>query len=164
MKKVENGKYVKVHYTGKFDDGEVFDSSTGSTPLEVHMGASEVIPGFEKALIGMSENERKTVVITPEDAYGQRDENLEQSFQRSDFPADFAAQMGEMVVLESEEHGQFPAVVKSIDGQSVVLDMNHPLAGKELTFDLEVVEISDQPSTPKEGSCGHGCGCSHSHS
>jgi peptidylprolyl isomerase len=163
MKKVENGKYVKVHYTGKFKDGEVFDSSTGSTPLEVHMGTGGVIPGFEKALIGMSENERKTVVITPDEAYGERDEEMEQSFDRSEFPDDFGAKQGEMVVLESEEHGQFPAMVMSIDSDKVVLDMNHPLAGKELTFDLEIVEISDQPSTPQEGSCGHGCGCSHSH-
>lgn len=163
MKKVENGKYVKVHYTGKFSDGEVFDSSTGSTPLEVQMGAGQVIPGFEKALMGMAENEHKTVVIAPGDAYGDRDASLEQSFRRSDFPDDFQVQTGEMVVLESEEHGQFPAMVKSIDSESVILDMNHPLAGKELTFDLEIVEISDQPSKPQEGSCGHGCGCSHSH-
>ncbi|MFP5213926.1 MAG: peptidylprolyl isomerase [Acidobacteriota bacterium] len=155
MKKVGTGDYVKVHYTGKFDDGEVFDSSQGCQPIEVHIGASEVIPGFENALVGMELNEKKTFKIEAEDAYGQRDDALMQSFERSDFPDEFQPEVGQVIVLQSEEQGQFPATIKSVEADSVTLDLNHPLAGKALTFEIEVLEINDKPSEPT--SCGCGC-------
>ena len=155
MRKVENGKYVKVHYTGKYDSGEVFDSSSGCQPLEVHVGFNEVIPGFEGALLGMGVNESKSFTLEPSEAYGDRNEELQQSFQRSDFPEDFKLELGQVLVLQDSQNGQFPAVVKNIEAEQIMLDLNHPLAGRALTFDIEVVEINDQP-TPSE--CG--CGCS----
>lgn len=157
MKTVEDGNYVKVHYTGKYDNGEVFDSSTGCHPLEVHMGSSEVIAGFESALMGMAINEQKTFVLQPEEAYGDRNEELQQIFDRGDFPEDFEPEVGQVLILQDPEKGQFPAVVKEIESGSITLDLNHPLAGKTLQFDIQVVEINDQPSP---SSCGCGCSCS----
>lgn len=153
---VKNGDYVKVHYTGRFDDGEVFDSSNGCQPLEVHMGDSQVIPGFERALMGMSEKEKKTFSVEPGEAYGDRDERLEKSFELSDFPPEFQPEVGQVIVLQSPDNEQFPATIKGIETDAVILDLNHPLAGQNLTFDIEVVGISDKPSEPS--SCG--CGCS----
>lgn len=157
MRTVENGNYVKVHYTGKYDNGEVFDSSNGCQPLEVHVGASEVISGFENALLGMAPNEKKQFVLVPSDAYGDRDENLQRSFQLSDFPEDFCPEVGQVIVLQDQSHGHFPATVKSLEKESVILDLNHPLAGRTLVFDVEVVDIHDKPTA---SSCGCGCSCS----
>jgi peptidylprolyl isomerase len=157
MKKVEDGNYVKVHYTGKFGDGEIFDSSSGCQPIEVHMGAHDVIAGFEDALLGMNLNEKKTFTLEAAEAYGEREEGLQQTFNRSDFPPDFDAEVGQVIILQDPEQGQFPAMVKTLEADQVVLDLNHPLAGRALTFDVEVVEINDQPSA---SACGCGCSCS----
>ncbi len=156
-RKVKQGDYVKVHYTGKFSNGEIFDSSQGCQPLEVHMGANEVIAGFENALLGMGENEKKSFTVDADKAYGLREENLERGFNRADFPKDFQPEVGQVIVLQDPSHGQFPATVKAIDGEQVILDLNHPLAGRNLSFDIEVVSISNEP-TPS--SCGCGCSCS----
>ena len=155
MKTVESGNFVKIHYTGKYDDGEVFDSSKGCHPLEIHMGSSDLIPGFEKALLGMGVQDKKSFTLTASEAYGERDENLEMSFARDDFPEDFEPEIGQVIVLQSAEQGEFPATVKDINEGGILLDLNHPLAGKDLTFDVEVVEINDQPT---ESACS--CGCS----
>jgi len=157
MSTVESGKYVKVHYTGKFESGEVFDSSRGCQPLEIKVGAHQVIPGFEDALMGMSPSEKKTFTLEPSEAYGERDENLQQGFNRSDFPKDFEPEIGQVLVLQNPQQGQFPATVKSVEGDDIILDLNHPLAGKKISFDIEVMEINDQPSP---SACGAGCSCS----
>lgn len=157
MDKATKGKYVKLHYTGKYEDGEVFDSSSGCQPLEIQLGSNQVIPGFEQAIEGMGVNEKKTFTLKPSEAYGERQEELEQTFNRSDFPADFAPEIGQVLILQTAEHGQFPATVKGLEGESVYLDLNHPLAGRTLTFDIEVTEINDQPSP---SACGAGCSCS----
>ncbi|MCK8600953.1 FKBP-type peptidyl-prolyl cis-trans isomerase [Desulfoferrobacter suflitae] len=158
MNKAEKGKFVKVHYTGKYENGEVFDSSSGCEPLEVQLGCGQVIPGFEKALEGMQPNEKKSFTLEPSQAYGERNDDLEQSFQRSDFPDDFSPEVGQVLVLQTPEQGQFPATVKALQGDSVVLDLNHPLAGKSITFDVEVTEVNDQPTAAS--ACGCGCSCS----
>ncbi len=155
--KVKEGDYVKVHYTGKFNDGQIFDSSQGSQPLEVHMGANEVIPGFENALMGMEENEKKSFTVEADKAYGQRDESLERQFNRADFPQDFQPEVGQVLVLQDPSQGQFPATVKDVSGDTVMLDLNHPLAGRTLSFDVQVVEINNEPGA---SSCGGGCACS----
>ncbi len=155
--KVKEGDYVKVHYTGKFNDGQIFDSSQGCQPLEVHMGANEVIPGFENALMGMEENEKKSFTVEADKAYGQRDESLERQFNRADFPQDFQPEVGQVLVLQDPSQGQFPATVKDVSGDTVMLDLNHPLAGRTLSFDVQVVEINNEPGA---SSCGGGCACS----
>ena len=156
MKTVKDGDYVKVHYTGRFDDGEVFDSSNGCKPLEVRIGAGQVIPGFESALLGMAPQEKKTFTVSPDNGYGERDEDLERSFDRSDFPADFTPEIGQVIVLQGPDNEHYPATVKEIGTEGMTLDLNHPLAGQELTFDVEVLEINDSPS---ESSCSCDCSC-----
>ena len=164
MKKVENGHFVKVDYTGTLENGETFDSSRGSQPIEVQMGAGKVIKGFEDALMGMAENETKTFTLTPEEAYGHRREDLEQTFMRSELPDGFDPQVGQVLALENPNGGHFPATVKVADEEKITVDLNHPLAGKALTFDIEIVEINDEPSPSScmpspDGGCGCNCNC-----
>ena len=167
MEKVKNGQFVQVHYKGSLENGEVFDSSQGRAPLEVQLGAGQLIKGFENELLGMGLNEKKLFTLDPADAYGDRDESLQHSFDRNELPADAQPQVGDTVGLQSENGQQFPARIVQADAEKVVVDLNHPLAGKALTFDIEVVGISATASQVKEGcsccsegngGCGdHGC-------
>ncbi len=159
MKTVQKGDFVKVHYTGRLDSGEVFDSSEGRSPFEFQVGSGQVIPGFENSLIGMSQFEKKTFTIEPHDAYGHRDERLTQTFQRTELPPNFQPSLGEILALQTEDGTQLHAVVTDITPTAVTIDLNHPLAGQRLTFDVEVVEISDSPGMCSSGTCGGGCSC-----
>ena len=158
MNKVKNGHYVSVHYKGTLENGEVFDTSEGRHPMEVEMGAGQIITGFEKALMGMALNEKKAFTLEPEEAYGHKDDSLTHSFDRSEIPAEMTVEVGQTVALSSPEGQQVPAQIIEADNQSVVVDLNHPLAGKKLTFDIEVVGISDTPTQQPVG-CGSGCHC-----
>ena len=159
MQKVETGHFVSVHYKGTLQNGEVFDTSEGRHPLEVQMGAGQIISGFEKALIGMSLNEKKVFTLDPENAYGQKDDSLTHSFPRKDVPAEVNPEVGQTVALSTPEGQQVPAMITEVDDQKVVVDLNHPLAGQTLTFDIEVVGISDKATQDPAG-CGGGCACS----
>lgn len=159
MEKVENGNFVSVEYTGKFGDGEVFDSSEGRQPLEVHMGAGEMIKGFEEQLLGMSLNEKKVFTLAPENAYGLRNETLMRSISRSDIPKDMDVAVGMVVGLMTPEGQRIPARISQVDEQQLTLDLNHPLAGESLTFEIEVVGISDTATQESDG-CPPGCDCS----
>ncbi|MGD2097883.1 MAG: peptidylprolyl isomerase [Desulfobacterales bacterium] len=158
MAKVENGDFVSVHYKGTLQSGEVFDTSEGRHPMEVEMGAGQVITGFEKALLGMAVNEKKVFTLDPEEAYGHRDESLAHSFARSEVPAEMDVEVGQTVALSSPEGRQVPAQIVEADDQKIVVDLNHPLAGKTLTFDIEIVGINDSPTQQPAG-CGTGCHC-----
>lgn len=158
MQKVENGLFVSVDYKGTLDTGEVFDSSEGRQPLEVQVGAGSVIPGFEAALMGMALNERKTVTLAPEEAYGQRDDSRMHDFPRAEVPAGMTPEVGQMLMLSTAQGQQIPAKVHSIDEKNVVFDLNHPLAGQNLTFELEVVGISDTATQAHAGCDSGGCG------
>jgi peptidylprolyl isomerase len=162
MKKVESGHFVKVDYTGTLENGDIFDSSRNGQPIEVEVGAGRVIGGFEKALLGMTKQEKKVVTLSPEDAYGPRNEELEQSFMRSELPAGFDPKIGQVLALQNPQGGQFPAKVKDADHEKITVDLNHPLAGETLTFEIEVVDINDEPSpcsctTSACGGCGSTC-------
>ena len=159
MKKVESGMFVSVHYKGTLENGETFDSSHENNPLEVEIGSGSLIKGFENALMGMSLNEKKAFSIEAEEAYGQRDESLVYSFARKDIPADMELEVGQMVGLNSPQGHQIPAQVVEVNDEKVTVDMNHPLAGEKLNFEIEVVGISDIPTQVSTG-CGSGCGCS----
>ncbi|MFH2045494.1 MAG: peptidylprolyl isomerase [Pseudomonadota bacterium] len=159
MEKVENNMYVSVHYKGTLSDGEVFDSSEGRMPLEVLMGGGQLIKGFEDSLVGMSLNEKKTFTLAPEDAYGPRNDSMMHNFPLSEVPPGVVPEVGQVIGLQMQDGRQVPAKVTQIDSENVILDLNHPLAGQELTFDIEVVGISDKPTQVQEG-CG--CGCSSS--
>jgi peptidylprolyl isomerase len=159
MEKVETGLFVSVHYKGTLQNGEVFDTSEGRHPLEVQMGAGQLISGFENALMGMSLKEKKVFTLDPDEAYGQKDESLTHSFPRADVPAEIKPEVGQTVALASPEGKQVPATITEVDDEKVVLDLNHPLAGQTLTFDIEVVGISETATQDPAG-CGGGCACS----
>ena len=162
MNTIENDLFVLVEYTGTLQNGTVFDTSRGRQPLEVQVGRGDLIAGFEKALIGMSLNEKKTFTLDPEDAYGHRDESLVRSFARTEIPPELDPHVGQFVALQTPEGQQRPARVVKVDAKRVDLDLNHPLAGETLTFDIEVLGISPTPThITADGNCG--CGCSVGH-
>lgn len=141
MTTAAQGDTVKVHYTGKLDDGTVFDSSAGREPLEFTIGGHAVIPGFEAAVEGLAVGEKKTVVIGPEDAYGPRHEGKIVSVDRSRLPDGLTPQPG-MVLQAPGPEGTLHFTITEVSGDLVTLDANHPLAGQQLTFEIEVAEIS----------------------
>jgi peptidylprolyl isomerase len=143
MAAAKKGDSVKVHYTGMLDDGSTFDSSRGVEPLEFTLGSGQVIAGFDEAVTGMELGERKNVMIPANKAYGERHEEMVISVSRSQFPAHIVPEIGQQIQL-SGPHNQ-PILVKVVDisGDSVQLDANPPLAGRDLTFDLELVSIAE---------------------
>lgn len=169
MEKVESGKYVQVHYTGTLDNGDQFDSSKGRLPLEVQAGAGMLIPGFDRELIGMEMNETKTFRLEASDAYGEKRDDLTRAFARSEIPPGVDPKVGDTVGMMGPGGQQVPAQVVEADEEKVVVDINHPLAGKALTFEIQIVGISDEPTQSSgcggcstAGSCGDEggeCGC-----
>ncbi|MFC1884097.1 peptidylprolyl isomerase [Thermodesulfobacteriota bacterium] len=144
MEKIENGLFVSVEYTGTLENGEVFDSSQDRGPLEVEIGAGQVISGFEDALKGMALNEKKIVTLEPEEAYGHRNENHIHTFPRTEMPPEIDPQVGQVLGVTTKDGREFPALITKADNTNVTVDLNHPLAGKALTFDIEVVGISNK--------------------
>jgi FKBP-type peptidyl-prolyl cis-trans isomerase 2 len=139
MSKVESGNTVKVHYTGTFEDGQVFDSSLErNEPIAFTVGSNQVIPGFENAIMGMTVGESKKVTLTPEEGYGNIIDEMIQEVPKQFVPE--TVTVGEMLTTQSEQ-GQFNVVVREVKDETVILDANHPMAGKTLVFELEVVEI-----------------------
>jgi FKBP-type peptidyl-prolyl cis-trans isomerase 2 len=135
---IQNGSTVQVHYTGKLTDGTTFDSSVGRAPFQFQVGASEVIAGFEDGLMGKSVGDKITVQIPVEDAYGEVREDLIVNVPKTQLPGQ--VEVGQ--TLQATNEGQmFNVVVKEIHQEHVVIDGNHPLAGKDLIFDIEVLEI-----------------------
>lgn len=159
MEKVENGTYTSVEYTGTLVNGQVFDSSNGRQPLEVHMGAGQMIKGFEAQLMGMALNERKVFTLSPEDAYGSKNAELMQSIPRSEIPPDMDVKVGMIVGFITPDGDQVPARIIEMDEGQLIVDLNHPLAGESLTFEIEVVGISNTPAQ-ESTSCQSGCDCS----
>ncbi len=160
MEKVENGLYISVDYKGTLQNGEIFDSSQGGLPLEVQMGAGQLIEGFERELMGMSLNDKKEFTLNPEEAYGQRDEDLTRDFARADFPTEIEPRVGMTIALQTPEGRQMPAQITHLDEDRLSVDLNHPLAGESLTFEIEVVGISETPTQDREKcGCGSGCNC-----
>ena len=139
---IQNGSRVKVHYTGKFEDGSVFDTSLqeGRQPLEFTIGEGRMIPGFESGLIGMEIGEKKTITMTPNDAYGETRDDLLFEVPISNVPPN--VEVGATLQAELQDGKPFMFTVTEIKHDTVVLDGNHPLAGKNLTFDIEVVETT----------------------
>jgi len=142
MSTPQTGQTVKVHYTGTLEDGTQFDSSAGRDPLEFTMGEGQVIPGFEQALSDMEIGDTKTVNIPAEEAYGPHQPELVQQVAREQIPADIELAVGVQLQAQGPEGQVFRLVVTELDDANVTLDGNHPLAGKALTFELELVEIA----------------------
>ena len=141
MSEVKFGDVVKVHYTGKLVSGEQFDSSDGRDPLDFIVGGGQMIKGFDAAMPGMKVGEKKTIHITPEDGYGNKDPEAIIEFPKEQIPADMKLEEGMSLTLSNEDGQPVPVVVKEIKETVVILDANHFLAGKELLFDIELVEI-----------------------
>ncbi|HSH00724.1 MAG TPA: peptidylprolyl isomerase [candidate division Zixibacteria bacterium] len=142
MTTVGDGKTVRVHYTGKLEDGTVFDSSEGREPLEVTVGAGMVIPGFEKGLTGMKSGDKKTITIGPNEAYGERREDLVATVERSQIPETITPEVGMTLQLKRADGSVLDVLVTDLSDESITLDANHQLAGETLVFDVEVVEVS----------------------
>ena len=141
MSQVKQNDTVRVHYTGKLADGQVFDSSLEREPLEFTMGQGQLIPGFEKGLLEMKVNEKKTINIPSEEAYGEPRQELIQEVDKNQLPEEIKPEVGMGLVSKSPEGHEMNLVVAEVKENSIVVDGNHPLAGKDLTFDLEVIEI-----------------------
>ena len=143
MKQVKEGDVVKVHYTGKLVNGEQFDSSTGREPLEFTVGAGQMIKGFDDAMPGMSLGEKKTINIAAENAYGERSEEAIIEFPKENVPADMVLEPGMPLTLSNQAGQPVPVIVVEVKEEVIILDANHFLAGQELIFDIELVEIAE---------------------
>ncbi|HET8752832.1 MAG TPA: peptidylprolyl isomerase [Salinimicrobium sp.] len=141
MSQVKENDTVKVHYTGKLKDGQVFDSSLEREPLEFTMGKGQLIPGFEKGILDMKVNEKKTVEIPAEEAYGAPRQELIQEVKKDQLPEEIKPEVGMGLVSKNPDGQEMNLVVSEVKEDTIVVDGNHPLAGKDLVFDLEVVEI-----------------------
>jgi peptidylprolyl isomerase len=141
MQEVKSGNVVKVHYTGKLVSGDQFDSSVGRDPLEFTVGAGQMIKGFDAAMPGMKIGEKKTINIPASEAYGERSEEAIIPFPKENVPADMKLEAGMTLTLSNQMGQPVPVVVVEIKEDVIILDANHFLAGKELVFDIELVEI-----------------------
>ncbi|HKL14939.1 MAG TPA: peptidylprolyl isomerase [Balneolaceae bacterium] len=143
MSKVKDGNTVKVHYTGTLKDGSVFDTSAEREPLEFKLGEGQLIPGFEKAVIGMEEGESTKIDIPVEEAYGEAREDLIINVPKDQLPEDVEPEVGMQLQVNQPDGQPVPVRIAEITDEELKLDANHPLAGKDLSFEIEVVEIKD---------------------
>lgn len=141
MAQVKSGDKIKVHYHGRLSSGETFDSSAGREPLEFEVGSGMVIKGFDEGVTGMRVGEKKTVNIPFDDAYGERNPDMIIEMPKDRFPKDMEIEMGMSLGMSDENGHQFQVTIVEIKDDVVLLDANHPLAGEDLIFDLELVEI-----------------------
>ena len=141
MTTAQTGNRVRVHYTGRLDDGEVFDTSEGGTPLAFTIGNGQVIPGFENGVIGMAPGDARTVHIPCADAYGARQSDGVMQVPRDEFPPDMPLEIGSRVQGQQQSGQTVAFTIVAVTDAAVTLDANHPLAGKDLTFELRLVSI-----------------------
>jgi len=142
LSKVKDGDTVKVHYTGTLDNGEVFDTSENREPLEFTLGQGQLIPGFEKAVTGLAVGESTTVDIPSAEAYGEAREDLIISVPKNQLPEDVEPQIGMQLQVNQPNGQPVPVRVTAIGDEDLTLDANHPLAGQDLTFKIELVEVA----------------------
>jgi len=141
MQTVKNGDTVRVHYHGRLTNGNTFDSSEGREPLEFQVGAGMVIKGFDNGVLDMKVGDKKTVQIPVDQAYGPKNEELIMDFPKANIPADLNPEVGMDLQMSNAQGQVFPVKVAAVGTEFITLDANHPLAGEELVFDIELVEI-----------------------
>ncbi len=141
MKSAEAGNAVKVHYTGKLDDGNVFDSSREREPLEFTIGSGQLIKGFEDTVLGMTAGDVRTVKIPADEAYGESRDELIITINKQQFPEHISPAEGLQLDLKSPDGAVLNAIITAVEKEAVILDANHPLAGKDLNFDIELIEV-----------------------
>jgi len=137
----QDGNIVQVHYTGTLQDGMMFDTSVGREPLEFTLGEDRMIPGFEQAVLGMKIGESKTVTIPAKDAYGPYDADMTLVVSREELPEDITPEIGQQLEMTGSDGGTIIVNITEVSDTTVTLDGNHPLAGKDLTFEIELVSI-----------------------
>jgi FKBP-type peptidyl-prolyl cis-trans isomerase 2 len=142
MGKVKDGDTVKVHYTGKLENGEVFDTSKEKEPFEFTVGKKAVIPGFETGVVGMEVGDTKTIEIAPEEAYGAKRDELVVEVKKSELPDDITPTIGQRLQIKQEGGNPIVVTITDLNEDIITLDANHPLAGYTLFFDVEVVDIT----------------------
>ncbi|MCK5228238.1 MAG: FKBP-type peptidyl-prolyl cis-trans isomerase [Desulfobulbaceae bacterium] len=142
MTQAKSGDTVQIHYVGRLDDDTVFDSSEGKTPLEFELGSDEVIQGFNDAVIGMSIGEKKTTTIPAEKAYGPHQKEMVMELGHDQFPPEIVPEIGQKIQLTQPDGQEITVIVTTMNDTNVTLDANPPLAGKDLSFDIELVEIA----------------------
>ena len=142
MSQVKTGDTVSIHYTGTLEDGETFDSSEGREPLEFAVGSGQIIPGLDQAIPGMAVGEKKVVQVPADQAYGQADPSARQAVPRSEIPAEIPLEQGLQLQMQTPEGQVVPVTVADVNETEVTLDANHPLAGKDLTFAVELVSVA----------------------
>ncbi|MEO0491215.1 MAG: peptidylprolyl isomerase [Cyanobacteria bacterium P01_A01_bin.123] len=142
MTQATHGNTVKIHYTGRLEDGTVFDSSVDRDPLEFTIGGGGIIPGFEEAVMGMAPGESKTTTIAPESAYGPYRPEMVLKVEREQIPEDIPLSVGQQMQIRQPDGSAVPVIVTEMNEGDVTLDGNHPLAGENLVFDIELVEIN----------------------
>ncbi|MDP8222219.1 MAG: peptidylprolyl isomerase [Candidatus Lernaella stagnicola] len=142
MSEVKNGDTVKVHYTGTLDDGSVFDTSQGGDPLEFTIGEGQIIPGFEEIVVGMDVGETRTGMVPSDKAYGPHRPEGVVSVDRSVFPPDIDPEVDQVLAVQGDGGERIPVRVTAVTEAEVTLDQNHPMAGKDLNFEIEVLEVS----------------------
>jgi len=142
MAQAKSGDTVKVHYTGKLDDGTIFDSSQDRDPLEFKIGEGQIIPGFEQAVVGMNPGENKTATIPVDEAYGPRRDEMVMDVEKEQFPEHITPEVGQKLQMKRSDGQIIMVTITDISEAKVTLDANHPLAGKDLTFDIQLVEIA----------------------
>ncbi|MCC5983821.1 MAG: peptidylprolyl isomerase [Rhodobacteraceae bacterium] len=141
MTQAKKGDTVRMHYKGTLDDGSVFDSSEGREPLQFTIGAGQIIPGLEQAVEGMGAGDEKTVTIPAAEAYGDYQPQARQGIPRDQIPDNIPLEIGGRLQVQTPEGRAVPVTVTEISDEVVVLDANHPLAGKDLTFAFEIVDV-----------------------
>ena len=141
MPEVKQGDTVKVHYHGKLTDGTTFDSSEGRQPLEFEVGSGMVIKGFDEGVKGMNVGDKRTISIPADDAYGQKQEEMIIPFERKNFPPDIEPEIGMTLNMHSEDGNELPVIITGVNEETITLDANHPLAGQDLIFDIELVDV-----------------------
>lgn len=146
MQQVKSGDTVKVHYSGRLTDGTTFDTSAGREPLQFEVGSGMVIAGFDNGVMGMIVGDKKTIQIPVTEAYGPKNPDMIIEFPASEFPEDLELEIGTRLNMTNGAGQIIPVVVTEIGQETVMLDANHPLAGEDLVFDIELVEIAPPPS------------------
>ena len=141
MKQAKNGDSVRVHYTGKLEDGTEFDSSREKDPIEFEVGSGGLIPGFEKGVVGMQVGDKKTITLQPEEAYGERNHGLVIEIDKENFPPDITPEVGMPLQVKQSDDNIINVMITDITEGTVTIDANHPLAGKPLVFDIELVDF-----------------------
>tara|TARA_R110002020_G_scaffold364685_1_gene576976 strand:+ start:103 stop:531 length:429 start_codon:yes stop_codon:yes gene_type:complete len=142
MTEVKSGDTVAIHYTGTLQDGTTFDSSEGRDPLEFQVGSGQIIPGLDGALPGMTVGDKKVVKVPSDEAYGPTNPEMRQSVPREGIPAEIPLEVGTQLQMQTPDGQAMPVTVVDVDEATVTLDANHPLAGKDLQFDIELVKIA----------------------